>query len=823
MAIKDGADAVLPALSTRHRPARAGALPTAMLALLCASAGLALAHHHPLAPWAAPLLFGAAAAAFGRWPRAWPLVLPALLPIIGLAPWTGWITFEEWDLLVLAIAAGGYARRAIRRGPGPPPVGSQMSPIVALLLSLYAGAMLVSTARGIADAGGFTFGLFQGYREPMNSLRLAKSLFAALLIYPLWSAAHRAEPTRSTRHLVTGLALGLLATAAAATWERLAFTDLLNFSTDYRTTALFWEMHVGGAALDGMLSLTFPFVVRELMVEPSRQRWLLMAAILPIAAYASLTTFSRAVYLSVPIGVAAMFMVQSLQSHGAQPWSPRRTLAMWLPAFALVAAFAWGAATIFPTSGYRGLIALLGASALTLALPTALRGSPRGTLWLGGATGLALAAVAWLVSVAVPKGAYCAYAGAAIFTLAMLVFDHRQRGRQGPAMALGGFVAVLVGIALVAQHWGSDAATGAVWPVIATLPLLLLAAIAAPAALWPAAWRWQASTAGAMLLAGGVAAAFGGGTYMSERFSTTGSDIGGRIAHWRQGLSMLHGPQDLLFGRGLGRFVDHYAFAAPANEVPGDYRLRHEGDNRFVTLVAGTHLLGWGELLRLSQRIAVPEGPTFVRLDVRSDHAAVVHLEVCLKHLLYDGGCLVKQIRLPAKPGRWQTVKARLDGNPLSTGPWYAPRLVMFSVASENAGVRVDIDNVALMGVDERNQLVNGDFEADLSRWFMTSDRYHLPWHIKNLAANVMFDQGLVGLTLLGALVIGALARMTLGPARAHPLAPGVVGGLAGFLVVGMFDSLLDVPRVAFLFYFLVLLGLTLKAPRPRPSGTSAA
>ena len=146
MAIKDGADAVLPALSTRHRPARAGALPTAMLALLCASAGLALAHHHPLAPWAAPLLFGAAAAAFGRWPRAWPLVLPALLPIIGLAPWTGWITFEEWDLLVLAIAAGGYARRAIRRGPGPPPVGSQMSPIVALLLSLYAGAMLVSTS-----------------------------------------------------------------------------------------------------------------------------------------------------------------------------------------------------------------------------------------------------------------------------------------------------------------------------------------------------------------------------------------------------------------------------------------------------------------------------------------------------------------------------------------------------------------------------------------------------------------------------------------------------------------------------------------------------
>jgi len=104
----------------------------------------------------------------------------------------------------------------------------------------------------------------------------------------------------------------------------------------------------------------------------------------------------------------------------------------------------------------------------------------------------------------------------------------------------------------------------------------------------------------------------------------------------------------------------------------------------------------------------------------------------------------------------------------------------------------------------------------------MTSDRYHMPWHIKNLAANVVFDQGLVGLGLLGVLVIGALLRLTLGPVRAHALAPGVAGGLAGFLVVGLFDSLLDVPRVAFLFYFLVLIGLSLKAPRPRP-GVHAA
>ena len=155
------------------------------------------------------------------------------------------------------------------------------------------------------------------------------------------------------------MVLGLLATSLAATWERLAFTDLLNFSTDYRTTALFWEMHVGGAAHDGMLSLSFPYLVRELMVEPSRRRWLLLAAVVPLAAYASLTTFSRAVYLSVPLGVVLAVILQSVQtarsapSAGAKHWRPRLLAAKWLSAVALVTAFAWAASAMFPTTGHH--------------------------------------------------------------------------------------------------------------------------------------------------------------------------------------------------------------------------------------------------------------------------------------------------------------------------------------------------------------------------------------------------------------------------------------------------------------------------------------
>ena len=101
--------------------------------------------------------------------------------------------------------------------------------------------------------------------------------------------------------------------------------------------------------------------------------------------------------------------------------------------------------------------------------------------------------------------------------------------------------------------------------------------------------------------------------------------------------------------------------------------------------------------------------------------------------------------------------------------------------------------------------------------FFFSSDRNHLPWHIKNLFMNVLFDQGSVGLLLFSAMLLAALWRVSVGTAKDHPLAPGIGGGLVGFVVVGLFDSLVDVPRLAFGFYVVLLLGLTVRqASAPR-------
>ena len=315
----------------------------------------------------------------------------------------------------------------------------------------------------------------------------------------------------------------------------------------------------------------------------------------------------------------------------------------------------------------------------------------------------------------------------------------------------------------------------------------------------------------------------GGGTYMSERFSTGGKDLGGRQAHWQLGRDMLQTPADWWLGKGLGRFPANHFLAGDPSQHPGDYRLVTEGDNSFVTLTGGLHTNGWGELFRVSQRVSPPGRSAVVTAKVRADKDVQLHLEVCEKHLLYNQGCLIAQAPVKGKKGEWQDLRVALKGEAVGRGSWYAPKLIVFSVAMETTGGMVNIDNLALTGADAQQLLGNGDFSDGMARWFFSSDRHHMPWHIKSMYMNVLFDQGIVGLALWGLLVAGAVWRTTVGSARNHPLAPALTASLVGFAVVGLFDSLLDVPRVAWLFYLLVLIALTLpvakdRSPRPAAS-----
>ncbi|WPC67672.1 O-antigen ligase family protein [Rhodoferax ferrireducens] len=629
-----------------------------LVALGSLCAGAALAWHHPLWPMAVLAVFSIWCLIAAWRPGLWLFVVPALLPLLNFSSWTGWLVFEEFDILLLGALAGAYGPLAWS-----PPRGRETKTPFSTwrstaLLGLFGLAGLLALLRGLADAGGFAFDWFAGYTDALNSLRVFKSLGFALLFVPLLQRELKQSGQLAHQRFAGGMVAGLTVVTLAVLWERAAFPGWLDFSVPYRTVALFWEMHVGGAAIDGYLALATPFLVWALLAARRPLFWAAAAVLTLLTAYACLTTFSRGVYLAV----------------------------------------------------------------------------------------------------------------------------------AGPLL--------LLGLLLRAQKTNFNARDSF-----------------CPA--WrryrPEGWRARASLALMLALAAEVAAVLGAGSFMMDRLASADRDFGSRVEHWRRGLDLLDGPTDWLLGKGLGRLPADYAAHVPQGEFSGEVKWREEqkpgqAANAFVTVRGPPTLKRLGGQYALTQRVVnVSQADHRVSLDVRVQHTADVYVELCERHLLYDGPCQLASIRVLPGKNDWQNMVLPLKGQTLAGGPWYAPRLSMLSLSVVNAGGAADFDNVSLMGAYPAQPLENGDFSGGMAHWFPLAQSYFVPWHIDNLFLELLIERGLVGLLLFAALMAYALWHLVFGRARASALAPYLAASLCGALLVGLVSSLMDVPRVAFLFCLLAL------------------
>lgn len=304
------------------------ALGAGMVALLCLGAGLWLAAQHPLAPGALLLILVLLAWQVGQHPgRLW-FWLPALLPVASLAPWTGWWLLDESDLLVLCLAGAAYLRWAVQ----PLAVTAQPAQRLRGLRWLYPALclwLLLGVGRGLADARGaapwsalwaalWQQGLYGDYDLPGNTLRVAKSMAWSLLLLHVLYRWGQGAGLRLARGMVLGVAL----VCALVLWERWLYAGGLFLGQNYRTSAWFWEMHVGGAAIDVYLALALPFAWWAAWMAPHGARWLAAASLLVLTVYAVLSTYARGLYVCAGLSLLALMVL----SHHYGMVSADRTL-----------------------------------------------------------------------------------------------------------------------------------------------------------------------------------------------------------------------------------------------------------------------------------------------------------------------------------------------------------------------------------------------------------------------------------------------------------------------------------------------------------------
>ena len=228
-------------------------------------------------------------------------------------------------------------------------------------------------------------------------------------------------------------------------------------------------------------------------------------------------------------------------------------------------------------------------------------------------------------------------------------------------------------------------------------------------------------------------------------------------------------------------------------------------------------------LYSLTQRVPLLPGGTYrVGLVLQAEIATDLFVSVCEQHLLYARRCQEALVRVLPREGAPQSLAVDLRGPPLSAGDWYAPRLGVFALSVARAGTSVVVSSVALSAPDGSELLANRSFANGLARWFPAAEHYFLPWHIDSLWLELLIERGLLGALVFAGTFGWALRRLCSARAMTVRAAPFLAASLSGGLIVGLVSSVMDTPRVAFLFCLLALFALALTEPAADARSTDA-
>ena len=317
-ALRESPPDALPDAPPSRWPARVGSAALLLVALVMAA-------QFPVAAVALCLGLTAVAMLVAWRPVLALAIVAAAMPALDLAPWSGRLYVDEFDLLLLVCIGVAWARTSAAT-PTPWDAGRAAFAVVG-------ASLVVATLRALSPWPGLDAGSFSNLVTPFVALRIAKGAVWAWLFVLLWRRL-QAQGEQRSRMFSAGMALGLLVTVLWLLWERAAYGVLGDFASDLRATGPFSAMSKGGAYIECYLVVACAFVLAELLrpqlTGARRAAWL---ALLAAGVFGVMLTFSRNGYGGLAVVLLAM---AAALWRGAN--APRRTWGLAALAVMLVVA-----------------------------------------------------------------------------------------------------------------------------------------------------------------------------------------------------------------------------------------------------------------------------------------------------------------------------------------------------------------------------------------------------------------------------------------------------------------------------------------------------
>ena len=318
------------------------------------------------------------------------------------------------------------------------------------------------------------------------------------------------------------------------------------------------------------------------------------------------------------------------------------------------------------------------------------------------------------------------------------------------------------------------------------------------------------------------------GGYITQRFSTTFDSFEHRLDHWSNANQLKNnGITAFLFGNGKGSYPSTYINNDSEGLTMARFWLQEENtdDNKLKKFIRLSPSDANGTL-NIIQRFPINQSGIYnvnITLRNHSKKPQKLLVEFCNKNILtFKGECQWRGFKTLNMTQNWQTITHNLSSDSFNKKILSTVTPIDINILNRGLKNRLDIAQIGIIAPDGSQVLKNTQFKNNFDHWFFSSGN-HMAWHIKNLWVSSFFEGGLIELALITILLIALSIRLYKQLREGNYYALAILASISGMMIVGLFGSIFDDPRISWLFFLITWLTILKPETATKPERTKNA